>query len=244
VAIDSVTVGANVRQIIVLGDPANASNELSVGQFHLTDAQALTGAYFSLLDGSVGLLKNAAGTFDVQRAAAGTLGVPAANSEGTKTTYSVGAVALTPAATATDFWQIVGSATKTVRVLRLAIGGIATAAATNDVQLVKRTAANTGGTSAALTLAQHDSNDAAPTAAVNTYSVNPTGLGASGGVVRAAKLNLGAAGAAGQIVWDFTTRNGKGLVLRGNTQSLNLNWNGAAVPAGTSLNIDVEFTEE
>ena len=120
---------------------------------------------------------------------------------------------------------------------------IATAAATVDIQAVKRTAANTGGTAVSQTIAQHDSNDAAASGTVNTYTANPASLGA-GVNIRAQKLNLGAAGSAGSILWDFTTRNDKALVLRGTTQSLDLNWNGAAVPSGTSLDIELEWTEE
>jgi len=242
-ALDTVTVGSNAREIVVLGDPLTASAQLSVGQFHLNDGQSLSAAFYSVLDGGVGLLKNAAGTFDVQRAAVGTTGIPAVNTESTKATYSAGVIDVTPAATATDFWQIIGSSTKTVRVLRVAISGGATAAATVDVQLVKRTALNTGGTQVSVSAIQHDSNDASATAVVNTYSANPSGTGA-GQNVRAAKLNLGAAGAAGTVVFDFTTRNGKGIVLRGASQQLVLNWDGAAVPSGTSVNVDVEFSEE
>jgi len=38
--------------------------------------------------------------------------------------------------------------------------------------------------------------------------------------------------------------NSKGLVLRGVAQQYALNWGGAAVPGGTSLAVDWEFTEE
>ena len=180
---------------------------------------------------------------DQQRSAPGAIGIPSVNSEGTKVTYSVGVIGFTPVATPTDFFEIKGSTSRTLRILRLSISGIATAAASIAIQAIKRSTANSGGTPAAQTIAPHDSNDAAATAVVNTYSANPT-LGTSVGAPRAQTLNLGAAGAAGVIAWDFTTRNGKGIVLRGVAQSLNLNWNGAAVPAGTVLSMDVEFTEE
>ena len=239
--IDSVKVGSNERQIVVVGDPAAASNQQAVQQ--LTDGMSLVGLSAGL-NGAVHLLINPSGLADRMRSAPGATGIAAVNTEGTKTTYSVGLGGFTPAATATDFLSIVGSGTKTVRVTRISISGIATAAATVEIQLIKRSSANTGGTSSAATVVPHDSNDAGATAAVNSYSANPTGLGTTVGTVRAAKLNLGAAGAAGVVEWNFTTRNSKGLVLRGAAQSLNLNWGGAAVPAGTSLTIDVEFTEE
>lgn len=225
----------------LIADP-NTANQLAAVVPATGDGKSLSTS-FELVVGSTPLLENASGTFDQQRAALGTTGVPSVNTEGTRATYSAASLGLTPAATATDFFQIVGSASKTVRVTRVQISGLATAAATNDIQLVKRTAANTGGTSASVSIAQHDSNSAAPSATVNSYSANPSALGA-GVAIRGEKLNLGAAGAAGVIVWDFTTRNSQGLVLRGVAQSLNLNWNGAAVPSGTLLDIDVEWTEE
>jgi hypothetical protein len=239
--LDTVTVGANVRQIVVLGDPLVASNQQHV--LTLGDAVNLSGFYAALV-GNVPLLLNAAGSYDQARSAVGSLGITAVNSEGSKTTYSAGITGFTPAATPTDFFQITGSATKTVRLLRVSISGFATAAISEDVQLLKRSTASTGGTPTAATIVPHDSNNAAGTAVVNSFAANPSPLGTLTGLVRAAKLNLGATGAAGSIVWDFTTRNGQGLVLRAVAQSLNLNWNGAAVPAGTLLDIDVEFTEE
>jgi hypothetical protein len=239
-ALDTVTVGSNQRAVTVLGDPTNASQMQSV--LALADAKSLAGL-FAAIAGSVPWLLNANNLYDQQRSAAGTTGIAAVSTESSKATYSVGVLAFTPVATPTDFWQIVGSATKTVRVLRIAISGIATAAISVDVQMFRRSAASTGGTPTPPTIASHDANDSSATAVVNTFAANPA-LGASAGVLRAQKLNLGATGAAGQIVWDFTTRNSKGLVLRGIAQQLSLNWNGAAVPAGTLLDIDVEFSEE
>lgn len=238
--IQTVTVGSADRFVYLQGDPTTAANLTSV--LSVADARSLSGLYATVGQG-VPILLNASGTYDIQRSAIGTTGIASVNTEGTKATYSCGVVAFTPVATPTDIFTLVGSATKVGRLLRIAISGFATSAISLDIQLIKRTTANSGGTSAQPTIAQYDSNDAAPTCVVNTYSANPT-TGTSGGVVRAAKLNLGATGAAGSIVWDFTTRNGKGLVLRGIAQLYALNWNGAAVPSGTLLDMDVEFTEE
>jgi len=239
-SLDTLSVGGHDRNIVVVGDPSAAGNNQSV--LSAADARSLSGLYAAVVQ-NVPLLQNASGTLDQQRSAIGTTGIPAVNSEGSKATYSVGVIAFTPVATPTDFFTLVGSATKIVRLLRISISGIATAAISVDVQLIKRTTANSGGTSAQPAIGQHDSNDSAPTAVVNTYSVNPT-TGTGGGTFRAGKLNLGATGAAGQLVWDFTTRNGKGLVLRGIAQAYVLNWGGAAVPSGTLLDIDCEFSEE
>lgn len=243
-AIDAVSRGANTAEVAVVGDPSNASNNLNVGTGHAADASNLGVANTSLTAAAVPMLLNAAGTFDRAREAPGAVGVPSVNTEGTKATNSYATSGLTPAATATDIVQISGSASKVVRVTRISVSGLATAAATLDLLLVRRSAANTGGTSTSLTAAQHDTNDVAPTAAVIVYTANPAGLGASAGTVRGAKLNLGAAGSAGTVTWDFTVRNAKGVILRGTAQQLCLNLNGQTIPAGASLDIDVEATEE
>lgn len=169
------------------------------------------------------------------------------NTEGQKATYSTTLVNFTPAATATDFLVIQGSATKTVRITRVLVTGQASSGAIVDLLGVIRTAANTGGTTTPANVAQHDQSDPAPSAVAVSYSVNPTGLGA-GKNVRSTLFGLAATTGGGftpQVVeWEFGTRNGRAIVLRGVNQFFALNWNGLAVPAGTSLHVDVEWTEE
>ncbi len=210
------------------------------------DAVALGATVYGQLAGGPNLLLNAAGTFDRQRSAVGTVGVAAVNTEGTKATYSVVIPDAVPPATATDFITLVGSASKTIRITRIEIEGDATAAALADIYVYKRTAADTGGTATQPAITYHDSTDAAPTAVANLYSVLPTGLGA-GTLARAGRLYLPAAGTptgANIKLFDFSVRNEKALVLRGVAQSMAINWGGAAVPAGTSLYITISFTEE
>jgi hypothetical protein len=242
----TVTLGANLGQVFVVSDPSAASQQMNVIAAS-GDAKSIAGQYAALI-AQIQLLQNAAGTFDLKRAAVGTTGIDAVNSEGTKATYSCGAIADAAYATPTDLVTLVGSATKTVRVLRVSVSGAATAGIIEDIQLIKRTTANTAGTASQPAIAAHDSNDAAASAVVNQYSVIPSGLGA-GVNVRVGKLNMGELGAAGvpsapPLIWDFTTRNGKGLVLRGIAQCLALNWNGAAWPSGGVIDYDIEWTEE
>jgi hypothetical protein len=238
--IDGISVGSNIRTVVCIGDPTTSSYYESV--VPVADATNVSGKNAGLILASPALL-NASGNLDRARAAPGTTGIPSINIEGTKATYSTISLDFTPAATATDIWSLIGSATKTVRLLRLAVTGLATAAATVDLRLLFYSAANTGGTATQPVLVSHDSNNAAATAVVNLYSANPT-LGTLVGGFRARKLNLGAAGAAGMVVWDFSTNNDQAFVLRGVAQQISLNWNGQAVPSGTSLDIEAEFTEE
>ena len=242
--IDSIAVGSNQRQVNTIGDNVTASNYSAV--ISPADATNLTGK-FGLLVNAVKMLVNPiSGNKDMARAAAGTLGVQSISPEGTKNTFSCAINSFTPAATATDFFTIFGSGTKTIRINRVIISGIATAGASPDILLILRSTANTGGASTTPTSIYHDSNNTSivPTAALLQYSANPAVLGTGVGNVRARKLNLGAAGAAGLIEFNFGDKNDQALVLRGATQGLCLNFNGQAVPAGTSMNIEVEWVED
>lgn len=162
-----------------------------------------------------------------------------------KTSYSASVTALAPAASATDVFEIAGSGTKTIKVTRLQVSGTATAAGAYDFVLLKRSTANSAGTSTSPTVVPHDSNDAAGTSVVKAYTANPT-TGTLVGNVRVVKATVTtSAGAIPNVPTLFLFGEGeaKEIVLSGTAQSLCLNLN-AATMAGGSLNIDVEWTEE
>lgn len=147
------------------------------------------------------------------------------------------------AASPTDWITITGSASKTVRITSITLCGLSTTAGSVVVQIVKRSTADSGGTSSAGTAVPLDSNDAAATAAVAIYTVNPTGLGTSVGAADTFYLNLQATGTAGCASTDYGTRNGQALVLRGTTQQAAINFTGVSLPAGYSLTWRIEETE-
>ena len=159
-------------------------------------------------------------------------------------TYSASIVGLVPVAAATDIFCISGSATKTVRVLRMSIGAIATAAAIGDILLVKRSTANTAGTSTAPSVVAHDSTNPAGTAVVLAYTANPT-TGTLVGNMRARKLAFGTI--AGSVVdsVDFTSVVGgeQAIVLRGVAQVACLNYNGQTM-AGNLVDAGMMWSEE
>jgi hypothetical protein len=166
------------------------------------------------------------------------------NFEGQKASYRFAKAAITSFDAAPTDWLVIGgSGTKTIRVSNVTVCGTATALSTIDVIPIKRTTADTAGTSASLSASLLDSNDAAATATVVNYTANPT-TGTSGNNIDAFKLNLGPGGSAGCASLDFGTRNTREMVLRGTAQQLALNLNGAALPAGASLSARVELTEE
>lgn len=165
--------------------------------------------------------------------------------DGQKTTYSASATNIAAAATATDIFTITGSATKTVRVTRIVISGVQTTAGIGSILLIKRSTANSAGTSAAMTAIPHDSNNAAATATALSYTVNPT-TGTAVGTLRSEKYLVAAPASTSDqtsLVWDFGNRPGQAIVLRGIAQVLAVNLNGVTFTGG-SFSCYIEFTEE
>jgi hypothetical protein len=176
------------------------------------------------------------------------------NVEGRKATFYI-AFSVTPAASATDIAMIQGSATAVVKLTRLSISGVATAAALIDVLGVKRSAADTGGTSTNPVPVAADLNDlsgvwvSGATAIINVYTANPT-LGASSatgyGVPRRSKMLLGVPAGTGSpfvLNWTFGERSEKAMTLRGVADSFCVNLNGVQ-STGQIMNVEMAWTEE
>lgn len=184
---------------------------------------------------------------DGQQAAkqADTTGAVRVSTEGGKTTYSASA-GLSVAASASDIFTITGSASKTVRVTRVQISGTATAAVTVPIALVKRSTANTGGTSAASNIIPHDSANTVASATVLYYTANPT-TGTLVGIMRQQYMTFstGTSSAvdASVSIFDFGVRNGQAVVLRGTAQVLAVSLLGTTVTGGL-VTVDIEWTEE
>jgi hypothetical protein len=169
--------------------------------------------------------------------------VPTQEQTSVKATYGIASQGNTPVAATTDIATLTASTTKTVQVKRVTVSGQAATAGSMNVSLVKRTAANTGGTSTTVTAGQFDSTDAAPTAVAKLYTANPSALGA-GIPLSVQTLNFGVAGAAGTVVFDFANRNDKPIILKTNTaENLAINLNGGTVPATGLLSYTIEFEE-
>ncbi len=165
-----------------------------------------------------------------------------------KATFRSAFVTLTPAATATDIIVLPGNATTTVRVTRASCLWQSTATGTANFYFVKRTTANTGGTSATGSVVALDSNDIANASTPVAYSVNPTTLGASAGTVEevaAMTYNLGTlAFIPTPTTLTFGATANEEVVLRGAAQSFAISNNGAAVVSGGLLSCTLEWTEE
>lgn len=156
-------------------------------------------------------------------------------------------------ATPTAVVVIQGSATKTVRIKRIAVGGAATAYGAMAAFIDRWSTAGTLGSAVltAVTPGKLDSNNAAATAAISTVgTANYTTKGTSAGIVGAGRLSMGpittaaTSSAAGWLEWDFTTRSDQALVLRGTSEFVALDLGGSAVPSGGVLDFEVEWAED
>jgi len=158
-----------------------------------------------------------------------------------KRTYSV-SFTVVLAASATDIFQLIGSASTNVQVTKIIISGIQTTAGQVLVLISKRSTANSGGTSTTATLVPNESTDAAATAVGTIYTANPT-LGTPVGNVRAVYVPIGSA-TAGYPPFEINlAERGKPIILAGVAQTIAINLNGVTVAGGT-MAISIEFTEE
>jgi hypothetical protein len=165
-----------------------------------------------------------------------------------KAAYCYAGTAFAPVATPTDIIQIQGSGTKTVRIKRIKLSGGATAAGNMPALLFRRSAADSG--SAVLTpvtAGKLDTTDASSTAVVSTIgTANATSLGAQvGGQLRSGRVQMPAIGSGigvAELVWEFG-RVTKACVLRGTSDFICINLNGAAIPSGGVIDFEI-LTEE
>lgn len=165
------------------------------------------------------------------------------DTENLKASYSWSAT-VTPAATPGDIWTLTGSATKTVRLKHLRAYCNAGAAGGITISLIRRSSANTGGTSTAGTIVKRDTNSAAATAVTALYTANPT-TGTPVGAIDTVFLPCALNGAGPAYDRYFGAGDGlQSIVLRGTTDSLALNGNGSALPASPSMAIAADFNEE
>lgn len=162
----------------------------------------------------------------------------------TKATYSAAVTNLVTGLLATDIFTISGSATKTIRVTKISIDGLAVTGGNFTVQLIKRSSANTGGTSTTATDVPHDSNNAAATAVVRAYTVNPTVLGTQVGLLRSNRVFISGGATTGSAEDEEHFGDlGQAVVLRGAAEFLCLNLNSVTINTPT-LNLWAEWTEE
>lgn len=151
----------------------------------------------------------------------------------TARSYAGSVSALASVASATDIATITGNASTTVYVTRITISATQTTGGQVRVDLVKRSAANTAGSSASITAIPLDATDAAASATLLSYTANPT-PGAAVGTVKTALIAVGGTTSTTSDVqvFDFGI-NGKPLTLSGTAQVLAVNLAGVTVTGGS-----------
>lgn len=164
--------------------------------------------------------------------------------DGTKATYAATVNALTTAASATNIVTINGSASKTVRVVKVLLSGIQTASGNMTVLLRKQSTADSGGTPSSVTAVPHDSTSAAASATVNSYTGAPS-AGSLVGVVVCKRVTFPSAATAFDSPLDFFIADipAQAIVLRGVAQGLAISFNGVTLTGG-SVNATICWTEE
>ena len=174
--------------------------------------------------------------------------VPVYSAGSTKATYMATSGPFTPGATPEDVFTITGSGTKVVKVLGIWLTTEKDTGSTTDAwYLKKRSAANSGGTSAACTAVPLDSASPPATATVLSYTADPT-LGNLVGSIASYKLapfDVATAGQSTPIHCLFNAHlSGQPVVLRSVNEVLAVNHNNAALPAGLVISATVLWTEE
>lgn len=172
----------------------------------------------------------------------------------TKASYMAASTFVAPAASTTDLFEIYGSSTKTVKVLRVELSYKSSTiqSATDECFLLRRSTANSSGTSETLDNLKLDTNNSSATAVAKSYTANPT-TGTLVGRI-AARIATPSAPPAGaylpltaipaSVLFDANVA-GQPIVLRGTSEGLVVNFNGT-IPSGGTPRLAVTFywTEE
>lgn len=234
VSVNALPTGSNtIGKVDILG---NAGAAMDAAQNTAAPANALVaGGVFNTTIPAI----TAGNATQLQADSTGALLV---NIEGRKKTYSA-FVSFTPAAG--DIALIPGNATTTVRITRVEVSLSTTGTAGIEaVSLVKRSAADTAGTPASMTVVPHDSNFAAANSTPVSYTTAPT-PGAAVGSIRGVQFfdESSTVAGANTWLWEFGTRGGAAeIVLRGTAQELCINLGGAV--ATQTATVSFEWLEE
>ena len=169
-------------------------------------------------------------------------------SNNTTPTYTYQAFDIAPHALATDLVQLIGSATKTIKITRIQISADASSVGEIDFYIYKRSALNTGGTSTHPTPLKYDSTNSNSTATLNVYSANPSALGAGILFYGTQYIIPGTGGntwlANVPVIVDYGTRNTQPIILRNANESIAISLNGQTIPSGMGMYVNIEWTEE
>lgn len=165
-------------------------------------------------------------------------------------TYRYAKQAFAAVATPTCFVLIQGSATATVKIKSIRLGGGATANGAITVNMSRWSDNGTPGSAVlgAVTAVKSDINDPAATAVVSTVgTANYTTQGTGNGTLLAASRiplpAIATGGAETTLFYDFTIGGTKPLYLRGTSDYISISGNGGAIPAGGVFDFEIVTVE-
>jgi hypothetical protein len=237
--------GAGENVTPVFNNVAAAFNAQVVGNVASGSADSGNGVKVSAVYNSVLPVLTTGQRADLQTDINGRLITTAST---TYITYAACTNGLVLAAAPTDVVTITGSATKKVSITHVRVSGNVTGGGTAIVLLIKRSSADTLGTSTTLTNVPYDSVMAAPTAVVKSYTANPT-LGTTVGTLRSVLClfpSPAPSNAQSAVNYPadliFGAAEAAPIVLHGIAEQLAVNFNGTTL-AGSSMAIDIEWTE-
>ena len=156
-------------------------------------------------------------------------------------TYSAAINNLPLVLLATDVFSLTGSATKTIKILKLEVTGSTTSGSPVGcgLQIIKRSTANMLGVISAVTATPNNSTYAAATATARAYTANAT-LGTLVGITRAIRIAFNQTGiTGGAIVYNFKNQP---IYLNGVNEVLAVNLNATTI-AGGLLSAYIEWKE-
>jgi hypothetical protein len=173
-------------------------------------------------------------------------------------TYAAVMLKMVPAASATDFLCISGSATKSIHIRRIGLSGTAGTLITTTITLLHRVSLNTGTVATATYIKAatglRSTNPAATAVVVgyNSTGGNPTIVDTSPTYIRNSDITLNLSGttaaAADRLIWEFGTSvdaysQGLDIPSGGTAEQYCLNLNAVSVSSGV-LDGSIEWTED
>lgn len=137
------------------------------------------------------------------------------------------------ASSTTDNTCMPGNASNTVLVTELRVSGIQTTAGILNAEIIKRSTADTAGTSANITAVPDDSNYAAAVSQPVSFTSTGPSVGTAVGDIDNAEIGFMATGTASPNDIYIANWRQKPIVLRGTAQEICVNMGNAAVTGGT-----------
>lgn len=180
--------------------------------------------------------------------------IPYVSLDSTKATYRVSATFTPQATAAVTVIAVTGSATKTVRIVRIAMGGYGTALSNSVFALQRTSALGAGGTTVSPTVGKMDTGFSAATGVVSHFTTTLKAAGtAVGGPLSTALIGTGTVttpatawlGGLQYLFPELGAPIGSAIVLRGAADYLEVqNIAPANLAAGTVLQYFVEWQED